>query len=80
MSTNAKIIVGFLLGTAIGTITGLLMAPATGTRTRKNINRKAKKIVKQLEGMIGLQTGKPKRKLATASAHVKNGRASVSSR
>lgn len=77
MNTNAKVIVGFLVGAALGTMTALLLAPATGLRTRKNINRKAKKLVKQLEGMM---YGKPKKRLTTASAHAKNGRASVSSR
>ncbi|HYC85883.1 MAG TPA: YtxH domain-containing protein [Chryseosolibacter sp.] len=70
---------GVLVGAALGSIAALLLAPATGLRTRKNINKKAKKIVKQIEGMV---YGKPKKRLSTASAtsHAKNGRASVSSR
>jgi gas vesicle protein len=73
MNASGKIVLGFLLGTAIGTLTGLLLAPATGLRTRKNLNKKAKKIVKQLESMVGVS--KVKRK--TTTAHRKNGRASV---
>jgi len=79
MNTNAKIVTGFLLGAVVGTVTALLLAPATGLRTRKSLNKKAKKIVKQIEGIV---SGKPRRKVthASTSAHAKNGRASVSSR
>lgn len=77
MNTNAKIIIGFLTGAIIGTVAGLLVAPAGGSRTRKNINKKAKKLVKQLQDLV---TGKQKRKMTQHAAPVKNGRASVASR
>jgi gas vesicle protein len=73
MNTTAKIIVGFLIGTALGTATGLLMAPAAGTRTRKDLNKKAKKLVKQIEGIVTTET---KKRTAT-SGHIKNGKAPV---
>jgi gas vesicle protein len=73
MNTNGKIIAGFLMGTLIGAITGLLMAPATGNRTRKNISKKSKKLMKQLASIV------KKEKPRTAGQH-KNGRASVASR
>lgn len=76
MNTTGKIVLGFLLGTAIGTVTGLLLAPTTGYRTRKNINKKAKKYVKQLEAFIG----KEKMHKVTPKAHVKNGKAPVTAR
>lgn len=76
MKTNGKMILGFLLGTAIGMVTGLLLAPATGLRTRKNINRKAKKFVKKIEGFVG----KGKVKVSQTSAQVKNGKAPVAAR
>jgi gas vesicle protein len=76
MTTNTKVLLGVLLGATIGTVTALLMAPASGLRTRKSLNKKAKKMVKQFEGLIG--KGNVKRKL-TSSVN-KNGRASVAAR
>lgn len=70
MNTTSKIIAGFLVGTMLGAITGLLLAPAKGTRTRKNIEKKTKKLAKQVAGYIGV--GKPVR-----SHHTRNGKASV---
>jgi gas vesicle protein len=77
MNTNGKILLGFLLGTTIGTATGMLMAPATGLRTRKNLNKKAKKMVKQFEALIGKTKT---RKVSSAGSHVRNGKATVSAR
>lgn len=76
MKTNGKIILGFLLGTAIGTVAGLLLAPTTGFRTRKNLNKKAKKFVKQIEGFVG----KGKVTASQTTTPVKNGKAPVSTR
>jgi gas vesicle protein len=53
MNTTAKIITGLLIGTVIGAVTGLLMAPASGKKTRKDITRKSKKIAKQVAGYVG---------------------------
>lgn len=72
MNTTGKIIAGFLLGTMIGTVTGLLMAPATGKKTRKNIEKKSKKLVKQVAGYIGVGE-----KVHRTAPHGKNGKASV---
>jgi gas vesicle protein len=76
MNTNGKIVIGFLLGTAIGTLTTLLLAPSTGKTTRKNINKKAKKLMKRIEGFVGTE----KKKTTTAGNHVRNGRATVTTR
>lgn len=74
MNSTGKIILGFILGTVIGSATGLLIAPTTGRNTRKNLNKKAKKLVKQIEGAMGRE----KKKLTQqASAHIKNGKASL---
>jgi gas vesicle protein len=78
MNTTAKVIVGFLVGAAIGSLTGLLMAPSTGRTTRKNLNKKAKKLVKQLELALGKQpVSKQRKKASQVAAHLKNGRAQV---
>jgi len=38
-----KVVGAFLLGTAIGTATGLLVAPSSGVATRKQLKKKSKK-------------------------------------
>ena len=77
--TTGKVLAGFALGALVGTLTGLLLAPATGNRTRKNINKKAKRLVKQLEGYMGIKPKKQGRR-PKAEGQVKNGRAPVASR
>ena len=73
MNTTAKVLVGFLVGTALGAVTGLLMAPNTGRTARKNLNKKAKKLVKQLETFVGKEKGR-------VSSSVMNGKAPVAAR
>jgi gas vesicle protein len=73
MNTTGKIIVGFVAGAVLGTITGLLVAPTTGNRTRKNISKKSKKLMKQLASYV---KGKQERPRASG-AHNKNGKAAV---
>jgi gas vesicle protein len=70
MNTTGKIIVGFVAGAVLGTITGLLVAPTTG---RKNISKKSKKLMKQLASYV---KGKQERPRASG-AHNKNGKAAV---
>ncbi len=42
MSATSKFFGGFLLGTAVGVVTGMLLAPTSGTQARKNIVTKSK--------------------------------------
>ncbi|HEY5691747.1 MAG TPA: YtxH domain-containing protein [Cyclobacteriaceae bacterium] len=42
MNTKTKVIGGFLLGAAIGAVTGLLLAPSSGKKTRKKIKNESK--------------------------------------
>jgi gas vesicle protein len=77
MNATGKIAIGFLIGTAIGTLTGLLLAPTTGRNTRKNINRKAKKLVKRIEGFVGQKKVGEKKKGTVATSHSRNGKAPV---
>ena len=76
MNTNGKIVLGFLLGATIGTVTALLLAPTTGLRTRKNVNRKAKKLVKQLKSLVAKKKTVKGRK-STSTASRKNGRTMI---
>lgn len=79
MNTTSKVIAGVVLGAAIGMIAGILVAPTTGNRTRKNINKKAKKFVRQIEGYLGIKH-KTTRKTRQQPVHSKNGRAAVAAR
>ncbi|MDQ2721505.1 MAG: YtxH domain-containing protein [Bacteroidota bacterium] len=49
--TNSAVLI--ISGFAIGAITGLLLAPAQGTKTRKKLLKKAKKYKKSLENKVG---------------------------
>lgn len=73
MNTEAKVIAGFLIGAAIGMVTGLMIAPTTGNTARKNLNRKAKKLVRKLEGYMGIQhkTGRKTKSTTTAARRAK---------
>ena len=77
MNTSGKIVLGFVVGAMIGSIAGLLVAPTTGLRTRKNLNKKAKKIVKQLESLV-MKKKVPKGRKSATAAHKKNGRSMIS--
>lgn len=43
LNTTMKVVGAFLLGTAIGTATGLLVAPSSGNSARKQLKKKSKK-------------------------------------
>lgn len=42
MSGTQKFLGGLFLGTAVGVVTGLLIAPTSGSQTRRNIVNKSK--------------------------------------
>jgi len=42
MNGSGKFFGGLLIGTAVGLVTGLLIAPTSGNQTRKNIVQKSK--------------------------------------
>lgn len=60
MNTKTKVIGGFLLGTAIGAATGLLLAPNSGRKTRKKIKKESKRMANDVisKANESLQTAK----------------------
>lgn len=52
MNNTTKVLTAFLAGAAIGTVYGILTAPNSGSRTRRNIRRKGEKIVSDVQDMV----------------------------
>lgn len=77
MNTTGKVIAGLVIGSFFGAVAGVLLAPSTGKTTRKKLNRQAKKLVKQLEGYLGVNS---KRTVTSHARSQKNGRAAVAAR
>ena len=44
MNTKMKVVSGFLIGAAVGTATGLLLAPRSGKKTRMKIKDETKRM------------------------------------
>jgi gas vesicle protein len=49
MKTGLKVIAGFLAGTATGALFGLLFAPSSGKKTRRNVVREVRNAEEELE-------------------------------
>ena len=49
MKSSGETVVAFLVGIAVGASVGLLMAPQSGERTRRQIRRKAEDVQADLE-------------------------------
>lgn len=52
MSKGVNTFVGFVAGAATGAITGMLVAPDKGYKTRKRISKKVGDISKQLDNYV----------------------------
>lgn len=52
MNHTKKVLMAFAAGTAIGYICGVLTAPNSGSRTRRNIRRKSEKIVADVHDIV----------------------------
>lgn len=48
MNAKLKVASGFLLGAAIGTVTGLILAPRSGKKTRRMLQSKSSRIANDL--------------------------------
>jgi gas vesicle protein len=58
MSSDQKVIVGFLLGAAAGAMAGILLAPSSGEETRKKIADKETDIKDELSTQINTSFGR----------------------
>ena len=52
MNNTTKILTAFATGAVLGCVSGILMAPASGSRTRRKIRRKGEKIVSDVQDII----------------------------
>jgi gas vesicle protein len=52
MTTTAKVLSGFLAGAAIGTITGILIAPDKGKNTLRKIKEESKHLGDEIAGSL----------------------------
>ncbi len=48
MNTNTKVIGGFIIGAALGAVSGILLAPRSGRKTRKKIKQESKKMADEI--------------------------------
>ena len=48
MNTQAKVIGSFLIGAAVGAVSGILLAPHSGKKTRKKIKAESKRMADEL--------------------------------
>lgn len=49
MDNTGKVISALLIGAAAGALTGLLLAPESGDKTRRKLNKSAKDLIDDLE-------------------------------
>lgn len=79
---SGKVVLGVLAGIAIGTITGILLAPEKGSKTRKNIADKRDayidKLGSQFKGFVENVSGKVDALSNDAQRMAENGAAKLS--
>jgi gas vesicle protein len=52
MTTTGKVFTGILVGASVGIITGILIAPDSGKRTREKLANKAKELKTRVEDTL----------------------------
>lgn len=55
MNKTIKLVLGFMAGATAGAITGILMAPDKGVKTRKKLRKKAAKVSSEVSDVFGEQ-------------------------
>ncbi|MDQ3536250.1 MAG: YtxH domain-containing protein [Bacteroidota bacterium] len=70
MENTGNTITAFIIGVAVGAITGLLLAPETGEETRARISTKAEDLLQDIEEAWGISPEKIKEFRDTALAEI----------
>lgn len=52
MSNGGNVLVGVLAGAAIGVVTGILIAPASGKETRENLSKQSEELLSNVKDLI----------------------------
>lgn len=52
MSNGGNVLVGVLAGAAIGVVTGVLIAPASGKETRENLSKQSEELLSNVKDLI----------------------------
>ncbi len=52
MSNGGNVLVGVLAGAAIGVVTGILIAPASGKETRENLSKQSEELLTNVKDLI----------------------------
>lgn len=65
--SNTKTLLGFVAGAAVGALAGILLAPDTGTNTRKKIAGKAGDVTDSLKSSFNDFMGEVKKVYTTAT-------------
>lgn len=52
MSNGGNVLVGVLAGAAIGVVTGILIAPASGKDTRENLSKQSDELLSNVKDLI----------------------------
>lgn len=52
MDTTSKVITGFIVGVAAGAAAGLLLAPQSGDRTRRNLSKESERMIDSLAANV----------------------------
>lgn len=52
MNTTSKVITGFIVGVAAGAAAGLLLAPETGSKTRRRLGSESEKLIDSLTSNV----------------------------
>ena len=71
MKTGLKVFAGVLAGAGIGLLTGVLMAPDSGRKTRKKIRKELADFEKEIEKAATKRVGEVKKEFTTKANEYK---------
>ncbi len=71
MKTGFKVFAGMLAGAGIGLLAGVLMAPDSGTKTRRKIRKELAAFEKEIEKAANKKVGEVKKEFTTKANEYK---------